>query len=55
MAHLFGREWTRKDLAARVGDLSQISGIRLSAWQDGREQGLRVAHVLCVRLSVEQA
>jgi hypothetical protein len=45
MAHLFGRKWTRKDLAARVGDLSQIAGIRLSTWQDGREQGLRVAHV----------
>jgi len=45
MAHLFGREWTRKALAARVGDLSQIGGIRLFAWQDGREQGLRAAHI----------
>jgi hypothetical protein len=43
MAHLFGRDWTRQALLARVGDLSQVAGVRLAELSDGRERGVRVA------------
>lgn len=45
MARLFGRERTRADLLARVGDLSQVGGVKLCQWNDGVERGMRVAEV----------
>lgn len=43
MAELFGREWTREDLLALTGDISQIGGVRLAELADGPERGVRVA------------
>jgi hypothetical protein len=45
MATLFGVNLTRRELERRVGDLSQIAGIRLLQLQEGREAGVRVADV----------
>ena len=45
MAYLFNRSWTRSELIAYVGDLSQVAGIRLGEWADGSERGLRVADI----------
>ena len=45
MAQLFGRSWSRSELLAHVGDLSQLAGIRLGEWGDGVERGVRVADV----------
>ena len=42
MAELYGTEWTRRDLLRRVGDVSQIAGIRRSTLLDGRERGVKV-------------
>ena len=30
MAQLFGRQWSRAELLAYVGDLSQLAGVRLA-------------------------
>ncbi len=43
MVELAGRHWTRSELLAQVGDLSQVAGIRLAEWSDGNERGVRVA------------
>lgn len=45
MANLFGREWTRAELLAHVGDLSQVAGVRLIELGDGVERGVRAADV----------
>ena len=45
MAKLFGREWTRRELARRVGRMSQLCGVRLGQLDDGSERGVRVADV----------
>jgi len=45
MAHLFGRQWSRAELMDRVGDLSQLAGIRLGELSDGVERGVRTADV----------
>jgi hypothetical protein len=45
MANLFGREWTRAELLAHVGDLSQVAGVRLIELSDGVERGVRAADV----------
>ena len=45
MAYLFGRQRSRADLLAHVGDLSQVAGVRLGRWEDGVERGLRIADV----------
>jgi Domain of unknown function (DUF4432) len=45
MAKLFGREWTRAELLAQVGDLSQVAGVRLIELNDGVERGVRAADV----------
>jgi Domain of unknown function (DUF4432) len=39
---LWGREWTREELLARVGRLEQIAGIRLVEGADGAERGVRL-------------
>jgi len=43
VARLFGREYSKKDLLARVGDVSQIAGVRLCTLGDGVERGVRAA------------
>ncbi len=42
---LFGLELTRRELDACTGRLAQVAGIRLVRFDDGREQGMRVAQV----------
>ncbi|ORM71270.1 DUF4432 domain-containing protein [Pantoea rwandensis] len=42
MVFLFGKEWTRKELEQRTGQLAQIAGVRLVTLQNGPEQGVRV-------------
>ncbi|MBW2057303.1 MAG: DUF4432 family protein [Deltaproteobacteria bacterium] len=42
MARLFGKEYSRSDLLQRVGDISQVAGVRLMRLEDGREEGVRV-------------
>ncbi len=45
MARLYGREWSREALLARVGDLSQVAGVRMVEWADGNARGSRAADV----------
>lgn len=45
MAELFGRNLSRREIERRLGDLSQLAGIRLLELQDGSERGVRVADV----------
>jgi hypothetical protein len=45
MAYLFNKNWTRTELLKYVGDLSQVAGIKLGEWSDGKERGLRVAEI----------
>jgi len=45
MATLFGKNYSRGELERRVGDLSQIAGVRLMELQDGREESVRIADV----------
>ena len=45
MARLMGREWSRAELLAHVGDLSQLAGVRLGEWSEGTERGVRTADV----------
>ena len=42
MPVLFGRDYTRKELARRVGDFSQVFGVELMSYGDGRERELRL-------------
>jgi hypothetical protein len=39
---LWGRQWTRAELLARVGRLEQVAGMRLIEGGDGAERGVRV-------------
>jgi len=43
MAFLFGRNLRRKQILERVGDISQLGGVRLVELADGRERGVRAA------------
>ena len=43
MAKLYGRQWTRAELLATVGDLSQVAGVRFAELSDGSERGVRIA------------
>jgi hypothetical protein len=45
MATLFGQSYGRKEIIARVGQLSQIAGIRMMQLRDGVESGVRIADV----------
>jgi hypothetical protein len=45
MATLFGTNYSRRDIERRVGNLSQIAGVRLLQLQEGMEAGVRVADV----------
>lgn len=42
MARLWGRDFTRDELAARTGQLAQVAGVRLVTLGDGAERGVRV-------------
>jgi len=37
---LFGRKWTKDEILRKVGDISQIGGIRLMELQEGNEKGV---------------
>ncbi len=43
MAKLFGAEYTKDELLKKVGDISQLGGVRLVDLADGRERGVRAA------------
>ena len=45
MVTLFGRSWTKDEIMRRVGSLSQVGGVRVSALEDGATRGVRVAEV----------
>jgi hypothetical protein len=42
---LYGKEWMRRDLEARVGRIEQIGGIRRTQWTDGPESGVEEIQV----------
>ena len=42
MARLFGEEFTRSDLLHRVGDVSQVAGVRIMRLEGGGEEGVRL-------------
>jgi Domain of unknown function (DUF4432) len=39
---LWGRQWSRAELLARVGRLEQVAGVRLTEGGDGAERGVRL-------------
>jgi hypothetical protein len=43
MARLYGRKYTREQLLARTGDLSQIGGVRRVRFADGPAKGVEAA------------
>jgi Domain of unknown function (DUF4432) len=45
MAQLFGHSYTKEEVHSRVGQLSQVAGIRTMQLQDGLEAGVRIADV----------
>ena len=45
MARLWGREWTKRELLARVGDLGQVAGVEIFTYNDGVRDGVRAARV----------
>src|SRR5690348_5703373 len=42
---LWGRQWSRAGLLARVGRLAQLAGVRLVEGGDGAERGVRLLRV----------
>ena len=44
MAHLFGTHYSKTDLLMRLGDLSQVAGIRPIELVNGSERGVRAFH-----------
>ena len=42
MVHLWGRQWSRSELLARVGRLEQVAGVQLTEAADGPERGVRL-------------
>lgn len=43
MPKLYGRNYTKEELLRRVGDISQVGGVRLGELGDGNERGARIA------------
>lgn len=43
MPNLYGKQYTKDELLKRVGDISQIAGVRLIELDDGFERGARAA------------
>ena len=44
MPTILGQTFTRRELARRVGDFSQIFGVELLTFGDGPERGVRILH-----------
>lgn len=42
---LFGQNWTRRELEARIGHLGQIGGIRRMTLTEGKEAGTELIQV----------
>jgi len=45
MARLFGRDWTKRELLERVGDLAQVAGAESLTYSDGVRDGVRAVRV----------
>ncbi|MFD1904052.1 hypothetical protein ACFTAO_40455 [Paenibacillus rhizoplanae] len=45
MARLYGREWTRRELEARVGRIEQLAGVQPFVMREGPEAGQEVFRV----------
>jgi hypothetical protein len=45
MPTLNGKKYTRRELEQRVGNLSQVAGVRMLELQEGAEAGVRIAEV----------
>ena len=45
MPRLFGRNWTKRELLERVGDLSQVAGTESFTYTDGVRDGVRAVRV----------
>jgi len=45
MVELFGRRYTRTELEARIGDISQVGGVRRSVLVEGKERGVEAVDV----------
>lgn len=45
MAQLWGREWTKRALLERVGDLDQIAGVEAFTYRDGVRDGVHAVRV----------
>ncbi len=45
MINLFGNKLTKKELFERIGNLSQIAGVRKSVLKDGKEDGVEMIEV----------
>lgn len=45
MVVLWGRRWSRAELAARVGRLEQVAGAQLVQAEDGPERGVRILRI----------
>lgn len=45
MAKLYGREWTRRELEARVGRIEQLAGVRRMRLAEGAEDGVDIVRV----------
>src|ERR671931_304517 len=42
MPSLWGSAYTRRELLRRIGQLSQVAGVRLLAFEDGQARGVRL-------------
>jgi hypothetical protein len=45
MPHLFGSEYTKRELLDRVGDMSQLAGARRAELTEGNERGAGLIEV----------
>ena len=45
MVKLYGDEYTKKELMRYVGDISQVGGINLFTFDEGRANGVRAAEI----------
>jgi hypothetical protein len=59
MTELFGRSWSRTELAERTGSLAQVAGVELLELADGAERGVRILEFrtgagLSFRVAVER-
>ncbi len=43
--YLYGREWSRRELLARIGRLEQVGGLRRLHWAEGLETGVEQVQV----------